>query len=974
MVYDQDFDAPLGLAEVTVAETGETVQATEEGNYVISGLAAGTYTVVIAKDGYIRKVFADVVVPAGSMIDQDAYLSGEFTDMEEFIVQDLSLGGSSEEGLLKLRMEAPALMDSVGADLMSQGGASDAADALKLVAGATVQDGKYAVVRGLPDRYVNSQMNGVRLPTADPDKRAVQLDQFPTAIIESIQVSKTFTPDQQGDASGGAVNVVLKGIPEEPVFKFKVGTGANTQLHDNDDKLLSYEGGELGMWGENESEPQLDSLGDNWDGDVGASEISAPFPYNWEATAGGDVQLNEDVSVGGLVNVYYSRSASHVDDAVNDKYWIESAANPLLTPTYSGQATGSPDDEFKTSLFDVSKSTQELQWGGLGAVGVDAWGQSLKLVYMRTHVTEASTTVAEDTRGKEYFVTADGYDPEAMIPGGGGGGYRDAAPWLRNQTLSYTERDTETLQFSGTHTLPMSEFGWDGVFKILPLEGDWTIAKSSSSLESEKRMFGSMWLPGVSEYTTGGRRPVTIPGIPSGYYPLKPGANINLGSLQWIWKSVTEESDQYFANVKLPFEQWSGEQGYVKSGVFNDQVSRSYTQDAFGNFGDGLTNPEAEWLTWDSYWSDVFWDGDHAMSASSYDVDYTAEQQITAWYYMVDLPLTSFFKVTGGVRREQTSLSIVLDPDDSVLWVPPGTDIVTDLNPGDGDVSFEGAEDLPSMAFELKPVDMITIRGAYSETVARQTFKELTPIQQSEYLGSDIFIGNPELQMSRLKNYDLRLDIEPMAGSLISASWFKKDLVDPIEYVQDSAGDIGVYTTARNYPSGTMDGFEFEVRQQLGFLWDSLEGVSVGGNATLLKSEVTLPDDEAARLAGFGMSEPERDMLNAPEHLYNLFATYDIEKTGTKLGIFYSVKGDTLVSGASYREFYTPDVYTKEYATLNFSLSQKLGEHWTLAFKAKNLLNPPIQEVYRSDYVERDAIKTSYRKGLSFSFSLGCEF
>ena len=78
-----------------------------------------------------------------------------------------------------------------------------------LVPGTTIQDGKYAVVRGLPDRYVNSQMNGVRLPSADPDKRAVQLDQFPSEMIESVQVTKTFTPDQQADASGAwrALNV-----------------------------------------------------------------------------------------------------------------------------------------------------------------------------------------------------------------------------------------------------------------------------------------------------------------------------------------------------------------------------------------------------------------------------------------------------------------------------------------------------------------------------------------------------------------------------------------------------------------------------------------------------------------------------------------------------------------------------------------------------------------------------------------------
>ena len=218
IVYDKDFDVPLAAAQVTITETGEKVTATDEGNFIFSQVPPGNYTIVFSKDGYTRQVQANVIVSEGQITDVDAELSGEFTEMEEFVVQDLQIGGT-EAGLLALRVESPALLDSVSSELLSQAGAGDAASALKLISGATVQDGKFAVVRGLPDRYVNSQMNSVRLPTADPDKRAVQLDQFPSDMIESIQVSKTFTPDQQGDASGGAVNVVLKGIPEETIFK-----------------------------------------------------------------------------------------------------------------------------------------------------------------------------------------------------------------------------------------------------------------------------------------------------------------------------------------------------------------------------------------------------------------------------------------------------------------------------------------------------------------------------------------------------------------------------------------------------------------------------------------------------------------------------------------------------------------------------------------------------------------------------------
>ena len=75
---------------------------------------------------------------------------------------------------------------------------------------------------------------------------------------------------------------------------------------------------------------------------------------------------------------------------------------------------------------------------------------------------------------------------------------------------------------------------------------------------------------------------------------------------------------------------------------------------------------------------------------------------------------------------------------------------------------------LPAIGLTFEASDNVTLRASYTETVARQTFKELTPIVQQEYLGSPVFIGNPELGMSALKNYDLRCDIETGEGGLIS--------------------------------------------------------------------------------------------------------------------------------------------------------------------------------------------------------------
>ena len=145
IVYDKDFDVPLAAAQVSIAETGNKITATDEGNFVFSQVQPGSYTLVFSKEGYTRQVQTNVVVSSGKMTEVEASLSGEFTEMEEFVVQDLQIGGT-EANLLQLRAESPALLDSISSEWLSKAGATDAASALNLVAGATVQDGKFEYI------------------------------------------------------------------------------------------------------------------------------------------------------------------------------------------------------------------------------------------------------------------------------------------------------------------------------------------------------------------------------------------------------------------------------------------------------------------------------------------------------------------------------------------------------------------------------------------------------------------------------------------------------------------------------------------------------------------------------------------------------------------------------------------------------------------------------------------------------------
>ncbi len=969
-VRDADFDAPIAAPNVLLRETGAQVVGTDAGNFVFNDLPAGTYTVVITKDGYTRETRTAVVLE-GQMTELDVDMIGDFVELDEFIVQEVRIGGGTEAGLLRLRLDSPSLLDSIGRDLISRAGASDAAGALQLVAGASVQDGKFAVVRGLPDRYVVSLLNGIRLPSADEDTRAVELDLFPAAVIDSVQVSKTFTPDQQGDTSGGGVNIVLRGIPEENILQFRSSVSYNSQASGRDD-FLTYKGGGLDKWGYGSSsrDIQTDRIGESWLGAVGVSRDDAPRDYKWSFDSGGRTEMFDGIRVGGFSSFFYERDSGFFDNGIDDNYWVTEPGEGLVPRTSQGNPDPEGGGDFKTGLFDVTQGSQSVQWGWLGTAGVESENHYVGVTYLYTRTAEDTATLGEDTRGKEYFFPD--YDPNDPSHPGNDPINRFAAPYLRTETLRYQERDVESLSFTGRHTLPTPDFGIEDFLLFGAPELDWTIARSSASLyEPDKRQFGSLQIPlSVSP----GFPPFVPPfELPATQFGFKPDANFLLGNLQRTWKRIDEDSEQYLVNLRLPFTQWSDSEGFVKFGTFNDRVDRRFEQESFSNFND-QSSFEADFS---QFWSEVFPGEDHPITDGPpfVDVDYSGRQRIDAWYAMADMPLTSFLNVIGGVRWESTDISIVNFPEEDSTWFPPGAISVVQLNPGDADVSISQADALPSIGFVLRPIEGVQVRGAYSETIARPVFKELTPIQQQEFLGGDIFIGNPELRLSALKNYDIRVDWTPFDRGLLSVSWFWKDIEAPIENVQRVA--TFTYTTPVNYPSGRLYGWEFEARQDLGAIWEPLSGLTIGGNATLLNSRVFLPQDEIDAFAapGIEVDLKSRPMTNAPDFLYNLFATIDVAETGTQAGLFYTVRGDTLLAGAGQSSLnFVPSVFAREVGTLNFTLAQKIGPYVTISFQAKNLTNPRIEEVYRDASIGADVLKRSSTAGIDFSFGISAAF
>ena len=270
VVQDGESKRYLAGAKITVVESGQRARTDAAGLFTLKDMPVGAYTLIISKKGYLQ-VIRKVSVTARQVVNERVEMLGDWRDLEEFVVRrQVVTSTASEQQSLDSRLNSAAMINAISSEEIGKTGASDAAGAFRLIAGASTQDGKSAVIRGLPDRYVSTQVNGALMPSSDEDKRAVELDFVPANAIEAIQVSKTFTPDQQGNASGGAVNIRLRSVPDEPFFfNYKLGSGYNSQVTGRN-RFLTYDDGGVHGFGRSGSERNIQAEGENWEGAVGA--------------------------------------------------------------------------------------------------------------------------------------------------------------------------------------------------------------------------------------------------------------------------------------------------------------------------------------------------------------------------------------------------------------------------------------------------------------------------------------------------------------------------------------------------------------------------------------------------------------------------------------------------------------------------------------------------------------------------------
>jgi outer membrane cobalamin receptor len=923
--------APLAGVIVTVRGTTLATQTDAAGRYQLPQVQPGDQALRFSKSGYATAVVTDARVLAGQTTTVNGNLRPEFYELEAYEVT-AELFTEQTEKIMFERQKSLSILEAVGSDFLAKVGAGNAAESLSKVSGATIVEGKFAVIRGLNDRYVTTTLNGARIPSADPYRQSASLDLFPSQVIDRVEVAKVFTPDQPGTFTGGGIDIITKSFPEKSFVSFSAGAAYNTQATGNK-HFLTYTGGNRD-WAAlddgsralpeaigNEKLPpapisvtltsptvfqtlsnvtRLDMLTRALGPTLFAPRRDSPPPNeNLSIAGGGSQNVLGGALLGYFAGASYKRDFSFYEKGVSSRY--QSGTVPK-------------------SRYDDARSLSVGNWSSM--------------------VNLALRPFADHDLGFTFFYNQNAVDNVRVQDSGFE--LTDPTATFRKFNLYWTERNLNTLQFKGEHRFPAVDH----------VKFDWLVALTETTQdEPDARFFNDM--DTGSGPATGGNS-VPIPSNPTRYF-----------------RALNEDNFNSRLNWTVPFPTWTSQEGAFKFGLFDSSSSRGFTDRGFTYpGGGGYSGDPNRFLTPDALGllrtqTNLFASGPNRgkprsltfiwdQFAQSFDSRYRGELGVQAGYLMAEVPVLGKLRLVGGVRYETTDLSVHSES----YRASTITGLFTN------DVSLIEQALLPSAGVIHALTPKMNLRLNYSQTLARPSFREAAAYFSYDPVINDYVEGNPRLQTTAVDNYDIRWEWFPRPGELVSLSLFYKDLASAIE-----RGDIkqeGDVITWFNRDRADIYGVEFETRKRLDVI--GLDRLSLGGNVSFITSEARLtPTELKNKQAFFPNVSPTRPLYDQSDYVLNVDVTYDNTRSGTAASFIYNLAGPRI----AITKLNTEDVYEQPAPTLDIVVSQRLSKRATLKFMAKNLLEPNIERTYGKEGL---LLYDSYSRGQTFSLSLTVNF
>lgn len=904
-------------------------------------LDSGIYTLEVSYITHHKKVIEDVEIEPGRTTTLNIGLLEASREMDEVIISARRMD-NNEISLLRLQKKSLPVQDGISSQEIQRIGFTNSAESMRLVTGATVENGSYIVMRGLGDRYSISSMDGIVLPTTDPYRNSASLDLIPSSMVENIVVKKTFSPELPGNFSGGAVDISTKSLPDRYYLKVSSSFGYNDQTTLNQNfkrepinnrlRRLGFDDGSRQIndkWRDNEYIAGLNryliKIQNNQLSEDEIAEFNAlmrtfsdrkftviqdvPEPDHSFNLAFGNRHFIGDKQIGFNFGLNYSKSYVHYD---------ERQINNFTARIPDGNTS-------RMRAFQLNRGTESISKVNNGYIGSVAF-------QLNPYNEFTLTSIYNNNAAESILDMVDGAYPGALSSG-----------TYNNRVLSFKQRQLFNNQLKGRHLFDGFEIRWSGNYI------------TSRQYEPDTRFIGS---------------PVDTEGQ---YFFVR--------EVQLPFHFFRDLFDTSY-NLKLDTEYKLNNRISFKTGGLYNRKDRSFEEFRFQLENNG-TNPSMdEFLSFREASGDferffapgntgILGRDEHGnlITGLTYrnqtrpENSYTGSEKVGAAYVVGVFELTNALKVFGGVRVEKTDFMV--ESGSRSANAIPGVIDVLDLLPS------------ANIIYALNSKSNLRLSG--SQTLARPNMRELAPFASFDLLGGFPIVGNPEINRTNIQNADFRYEIFPDAGELFALSVFLKNFKNPIVLELDVATDQPQYQYV-NTNSGRLYGFEVEFRKKLDFIASSFRNLKFSTNFTYINSRVDLSrlEFETRQLLDSSIKS-YRPFPNQSSYIANVMLIYENAKTGWDGAIYANITGPRLTANGAGA---APDIFemfgklnsdndlvsTRPTPDLSLRIQKKFWDHLNASLSVNNLLDYSIIQ-YQED-AGQYLINGAYNPGRTFKIGL----
>ncbi len=937
-VVDDKTGETLPGAVVVIKGTTTGSNTDFDGLFSINNIAEGTYTLECKLISYNTKILTDVKVKSGEPTILNITMSAASTDLGPVEVV-ATMSKENNAGMILMQKNNASVSDGISSEGIKRTPDKNTGDVLKRVSGASIQDNKFAIIRGMNDRYNAAYINGAPLPSSESDKRAFAFDIFPANLLDNLIIVKTATPDLPGDFAGGVIQINTKSIPEKNEQTVSLSGSYNTITTFKDFK--TYEGGKYDWLGFDDGSRELNK------------DIPTTLLYNGAATS--NLQKAE---YGKLTSTNWGLKTASAAPSTSLQYSMANVgkvfkrqAGSIFAITYNNNFNNSYSTrrEFEEQQIDILKTKEYKDTTFTNNILSSLlWNVSYKLNDKHQLSFKNMYSVNTDDKVTVRRGLADASGPQ----------------WEKSSVRWFTQNNIYSGQLGGDHVLIEKhkiKFKWQGALsdikrdipnmrrmiytKIAPKEDDGSVTYEAAiqPINVATNSGGTMFFSTNKEKIYSAKYEFIIP------VEIKETKHeIKLGGFHQL-------RDRTFDARFFGYTQYKK----GSSVLFDNSLLLLPEEELFSTAQMGVMDKPGPK------------NGGFKLTEATTPLDsYIAAAKLHAGFLMIDSKIGDKFRFIYGARFESYRQTIT------------NYDQITG-DPIIRDTTFNNI--LPSINAVWSINDKMNLRAAYYETVSRPEFRELAKFNFYDFILDYSIAGNPNLNQAKINNYDLRYEWFPGAGQIFSASVFYKNIHDAIEQVAAGASQIRSISYGNVKRVENM-GAELEYRLKLSTLFGNdssfLDNITLYTNFAYIQSKVDLSGVIGAT---------ERPMQGQSPYIVNAGLQYLDNEKGYSASISYNVVGKRIFIVGSVDE---PDYWENSRHIIDLQVTKTfLKGRLELKINARDILAQPFifyQDINKnnkydknSENLNEDALvrdKTSdnvmiytrvgatYSLGLSFKF------